>query len=168
MRRLDNTIALFLLLVVVPPGCASRRHNQGNREPHRVAIPDAATIGSHIDEPLALVGQPASRCPPYSFPNKIELDVHGNLICGLTATYDDAVSFESVEAAIQEQNAAPMALMLSSQSPHDQNASRVWRLERKKLVISLDRDESAAIRLMYLPFVGPPCCNLGTCGEARP
>ena len=102
-----------------------------------------------------LIGCSASACPPVLsegtdsravYPWQVSLDYTNGSVIGLVALYDEPVSIDDVQAAVNERY-GPWAMAHFRTGP-----ARLWRVESEHFAIQLSKPDSGMVRLIYLTF----------------
>jgi len=112
--------------------------------PGKVILPNPKLIGcSPSSCPPVL---PAVTDPRVVNPWQVSLDYTSGSVIGLVALYDEPVSIDDVQAAVNERYGS-WALADFRTGP-----ARLWRVEPEHLAIQLSQTDSGMVRLIYLTF----------------
>ena len=102
-----------------------------------------------------LIGCKSSNCPQMlpdpspevaAYPWQVSLDLSDGRVIGLTALYDQPVTIDDLQAAVDERY-AKWAVKEFRTGP-----ARIWRVEPEKFVISLSKNDEGMVQLIYLIF----------------
>jgi hypothetical protein len=80
------------------------------------------------------------------YPWQVSLDFNDGGIIGLTALYDQPVTIDDLQAAVNERYGQ------WEKSQFRKGPMRIWRIEPEKFVISLSTNNEGMVQMIYLAF----------------
>ena len=167
MRTRQQTaarVATVFLLTVILPACSHSGKPDTNADAFHAALVRKAlyrppSAGGHPGKIILpnpkLIGCSTSGCPPVLsegadsrgvYPWQVSLDYTNGSVIGLVALYDEPVSIDDVQTALN-QRYGPWATANFQTGP-----VRLWRVEPEHFAIGLSQDDNGMIRLIYLTF----------------